>query len=100
MIALIFSLILHVSSGESINTALDSARMVYAQRGETTTILIEPGTYQEELTIDVPGLRMKNASPTPSIKMYNQGVDCDKNAVRITWYYGHGYQYKSMGDLI
>ena len=100
MIAFIFSLILHVGSGESINAALDSARTVYAQRGETTTILIEPGTYQEELTIDVPGLRMKNASPTPSIKMYNQGVDCDKNAVRITWYYGHGYQYKSMGTTV
>lgn len=100
MLALIFSLILHVASGESINAALDSARAVYAARGERTTILIEPGTYQEELTIDVPGLTLKNASRKPSIGLKNGGVDCDPNAVRITWYYGHGYQYRSMGNRI
>ena len=100
MLALIFSLILHVHAGESINAALDSARTVYNSRGERTTILIEPGTYQEELTIDVPGLTLKNASRKPSIALKNGGLDCDKNAVRITWYYGHGYQYRSMGDKI
>lgn len=100
MLALIFSLILHVHAGESINAALDSARTIYNSRGERTTILIEPGTYQEELTIDVPGLTLKNASRKPSIGLKNGGLDCDKNAVRITWYYGHGYQYRSMGDKI
>ena len=100
MLAFIFSLILHVHAGESINAALDSARTVYNSRGEKTTILIEPGTYQEELTIDVPGLTLKNASRKPSIALKNGGLDCDKNAVRITWYYGHGYQYRSMGDKI
>ena len=100
MLAFILSLVLHVSAGESINAALDSARTVYAERGERTTILIEPGTYREEITIDVPGLTMKNASRKPSIGLKNGGVDCDKNAVRITWYYGHGYQYRSMGDKI
>lgn len=100
MLALIFSLILHVHADESINAALDSARTVYNLRGERTTILIEPGTYQEELTIDVPGLTLKNASRKPSIGLKNGGLDCDKNAVRITWYYGHGYQYRSMGDKI
>lgn len=86
MIALIFSLILHVAAGESINAALDSARTVYAERGEQTTIQIEPGVYQEELTIDIPGLALRNMS--------------ESEEVRITWYYGHGYQYKSMGDAI
>ena len=100
MLALIFSLILHVHAGESINAALDSARTVYNSRGERTTILIEPGTYQEELTIDVPGLTLKNACRKPSIGLKNGGLECDKNAVRITWYYGHGYQYRSMGDKI
>lgn len=100
MFIFIFSLILHVHSGESINAALDSARSVYAARDERTTILIEPGTYQEELTIDIPGLQLKNASNRPSIALSNGGVDCDKNAVRITWYYGHGYQYQSMGNTI
>ena len=100
MIALIFSLILHVGANESIHAALDSARAVYAARGERTTILIEPGTYQEELTIDVPGVRLINASRKPSIALYNNGVDCDPQAVRITWYYGHGYQYRSMGGTV
>lgn len=99
-VASILALVLHVSSGERINDALDSARAVYQAKGERTTIWIEPGTYQEELTIDVPGLSLKNASKKPSIGLKNHGVDCDANAVRITWYYGHGYQYKSMGSRV
>ena len=99
-VASILALVLHVSSGERINDALDSARAVYQAKGEKTTILIEPGTYQEELTIDVPGLTLKNASKKPSVGLKNHGVDCDANAVRITWYYGHGYQYKSMGSRV
>ena len=100
MLALIFSLILHVHSGESIQTAIDSARTIYNTRGERTTILIEPGTYQEELTVDVPGLSLKNSAKKASIALHNNGVECDKNAVRISWYYGHGYQYKSLGERV
>ena len=100
MLALIFFLILHVHQGESINAALDSARAVYAARGERTTILIAPGTYREELTIDIPGLTLRNASKKPSIALRNHGVECDENAVRLTWYYGHGYQYRSMGSTV
>ena len=86
MIALILSLVLHVHNGETINAALDSARAVYAERSERTTILLEPGVYQEQLTIDVPGLSLKCANY--------------KRTAFITWYYGHGYQYKSMGGEI
>ena len=100
MFGFILSLVLTVHSGESLNAALDSARSVYAARGERTTILIEPGTYREELTIDVPGIRLINAAKKPSIALHNGGVDADKNAVRLTWYYGHGYQYRSMGDRV
>ena len=100
MFGFILSLVLTVHSGESLNAALDSARSVYTARGERTTILIEPGTYREELTIDVPGIRLINAAKKPSIALHNGGVEADKNAVRLTWYYGHGYQYRSMGDRI
>lgn len=100
LLATILSLVLHVQAGESLNAALETARAVYAARGEKTTIRIEPGTYREELTIDVPGIKLINASRKPSIGLKNHGVDCDDNAVRITWYYGHGYQYKSMGNRI
>lgn len=82
---IILSLVLHVHAGEQINDALDSARAVYAAKGERTTILLEPGVYQEELTIDIPGLKIK-------------GTD-KKAPAKITWYYGHGYQYKSMGAI-
>lgn len=92
------ALVLHVAPGQEIGDALQQAREAYDKNGETTTIRIEPGTYQEELTIDVPGLRLVNASKRPSIGLQNHGVDADKEAVRITWYYGHGYQYRSMGD--
>lgn len=95
---LIFCLILRVTQGGSINEALEQARAAYSATGETTTILIEPGNYEEELTIDIPGLQLINASKHPSIAVRNGGVDIDPNAVRITWYYGHGYQYASMGE--
>lgn len=94
----ILGLVLHVGQGERIEDALVKARDAYATSGEATTILIEPGTYREELTIDVPNLTLKNAAENPSIAMRNGGVDIDENAVRITWYYGHGYQYGSMGQ--
>ena len=100
MFGFILSLVLTVHSGESLNAALDSARSVYTARGERTTILIEPGTYREELTIDVPGIRLINAAKKPSIALHNGGVEADKNAVRLTWYYGHGYQYRSMGNRV
>ena len=83
LIASILALVLHVHAGESVNAALDSARAVYAAHGKKTTILLDPGIYQEELTIDVPGLRLKGTSK--------------KDRAKITWYYGHGYQYRSMG---
>jgi hypothetical protein len=98
--ASILALVLHVHPGEKINDALESARAVYNARGERTTILIAPGTYREELTIDVPGLTLRNASKKPSIALRNHGVECDPDAVRITWYYGHGYQYRSMGNTV
>lgn len=93
----ILNMVLYVASGESIPAAVDSARTAYTERGETTTIYIAPGNYEEELTVDVPGLRLINSAETPSIGLRNGGAEIDSNAVRITWYYGHGYQYASMG---
>lgn len=94
----LLGLILYLSAGEPIAPAIDSARAVYAASGERTTIYLAPGNYYEELTIDVPGLRLINASRRPSIALRNKGVDIDDQAVRISWYCGHGYQYASMGD--
>lgn len=94
----LLGLILYLSAGDPISPAIDSARTVYAASGERTTIYLAPGNYEEALTIDVPGLHLVNASHRPSIALQNGGVDIDPQAVRITSYYGHGYQYASMGD--
>ena len=94
----LLGLILCLSAGEPISPAIDSARTVYATSGERTTICLAPGNYEGALTIDVPGLHLVNASRRPSIALQNGGVDIDPQAVRITSYYGHGYQYASMGD--
>ena len=94
----LLGLILYLSAGEPIAPAIDSARAVYVASGERTTIYLAPGNYYEELTIDVPGLRLINASRRPSIALRNQGVDIDDQAVRISWYCGHGYQSASMGN--
>ncbi len=98
LLACLLGLVLSVGQGERISPAIDSARTVYARTGEKTTIRIAPGTYYEELTIDVPGLRLVNAARRPSIALRDSGVHADPTAVRISWYYGHGYQYRSMGD--
>lgn len=90
--------VVRVRQGEKIGDAIELARQAYAEAGQSAVIEIEPGTYREELTIDVPNLTLRNASKTPSIAMRNGGVDIDEQAVRITWYYGHGYQYGSMGE--
>lgn len=96
LITMILALVLHVAPGEHIQDALRQARQAYAERGETTTIYLAPGTYYEELTIDVPGLRLINEQS--AIDVHDGGVSIGPNAVRISWYCGHGYQYASMGD--
>lgn len=94
MLAFILALVLHITPETGLNPALDSARTVYRASGETTTIYLAPGTYYEEITIDVPGLRLIGGGTTVS----NGGVSIGENAVRLSWYYGHGYQYASMGS--
>lgn len=65
--------------------------------GQRVTVMIDPGNYEEMLVINQPEVTLKNASASPSIALANKGVDIDPNAVRITSYYGHGYNYYSMG---
>ncbi len=82
----------------AIGAALDAIRRMERPNGERVTILVQPGNYEEMLVVDVPNVTLKNASETPSIALTNKGVDIDENAVRVTWYYGHGYTYASMGS--
>lgn len=87
---------------KTINEALDAISKMdrKADDGSTkrVTVEIDPGNYEEMLVIDQQNITFKNASASPSIALKNKGADIDDNAVRITWYYGHGYTYYSMGN--
>ncbi len=82
----------------TLNDAMDAVRRMDRASGQRVTISIQPGNYEEMLVVDVPNVTLKNASPTPSLELMNKGVDITPNAVRITHYYGCGYNYYSMGD--
>lgn len=82
---------------QNINDALAAVRCMTRENTDTVKIMIDPGNYEEMLVIDIPNVTLVNASTTPSIALLNKGVDIDANAVRITSYYGHGYNYFSMG---
>ncbi len=84
---------------KTINDALDAVAMMDRPNNERVVIEIDPGNYEEMLVIDIPNVTLKNAAgDKASLALTNKGVDIDKNAVRITSYYGHGYSYYSMGS--
>ena len=94
---------------ETINEAIDAVRDMdrEAEDGSTkpVTISIEPGDYEEMLVIDVDNVKLVNASevvdPVTGLHftdLKDGGVHINKNAVRITSYYGHGYNYFSMNS--
>ena len=82
----------------TITAALAAIRAMDRPNNERVTVLIQPGNYEEMLVVDVPNVTLKNASENPGTGLINEGVDIEDNAVRITWYYGHGYTYYSMGN--
>ena len=81
---------------QTINAALAAVANMNRSSNQRVTLLIDPGNYEEMLVIDQPNITLKNASSTPSNALLNKGVDIDPNAVRITSYYGYGYNYYSM----
>ena len=82
----------------TISDALDAVRAMDRTSSQRVTIEIQPGDYEEQLVIDVPNVTLKNASSSPSLALTNEGVGIASNAVRITHYYGHGYDYFSMDE--
>lgn len=80
----------------TINDALAAVGRMTRTANQSVTILIEPGNYEEMLRIKLDNIILKNASETPSLALKDGGVNIDENAVRITSYYGHGYNYYSM----
>ncbi len=81
---------------ETIGEAIEAIGQMKRTGDERVTVLIEPGNYEEMLRIKSDNITLKNASATPSLGLKDGGVNIDENAVRITGYYGHGYNYYSM----
>ena len=68
-----------------VSDAVRAARAMNPQgEADRITIEIEPGTYREQISIDVPFVTLRNASPGREVK--------------LTWYYGIGYLYYSAGE--
>lgn len=82
---------------QTINEALNAIAEMDRPNDERVTVLIDPANYEEMVVIRNNNITLKNAATTPSIALANKGVDIDPNAVRITSYYGTGYNYFSQG---
>lgn len=83
---------------KTINEALDTAAAMSREEGQRVEIVVDPGNYEEMLVIDIPDISIVNAAGSDSsLEIKNSGVDIGENVVRITSYYGHGYNYYSMG---
>jgi exo-poly-alpha-galacturonosidase len=83
---------------QTINAALDAVTNMVRPNNERVTIEIDPGNYEEMLVITQSNVTLKNSSSSPNTNLLNKGVNIDPNAVRITSYYGHGYNYYSMAN--
>ena len=81
---------------KTINAALADVTRMTRTATDRVTIMIDPGNYEEMLVVNQANVTLKNAASTPNINLLNKGVDIDAGAVRITSYYGHGYNYYSM----
>lgn len=81
---------------QTINTALEAVSKMVRTTNQRVTIMIDSGNYEEMIDITQANVTLKNASTTPNINLANKGVAIDANAVRLTSYYGVGYNYYSM----
>jgi exo-poly-alpha-galacturonosidase len=94
-----YSPVITVGTGKNyttINEALTAVAFMNRTSAQRVTIMIDPGNYEEMIDITQPNVTLKNAATTPNINLLNKGVDIDAGAVRITSYYGLGYNYYSM----
>lgn len=88
----------HDKDYATINEAMAAIRKMSRPNDERVVIMIDAGNYEEMVEVNVANVSFVNASAAPSIAIKNGGVDIDGNAVRITGYYGHGYNYFSMNN--
>ncbi|WP_304344007.1 pectinesterase family protein [Chryseobacterium koreense] len=82
---------------QTINAALTAVSNMARGANDRVTIMVDPGNYEEMLVVTQPNVTLKNAAAIPDTNILNKGTDISPNAVRVTSYYGHGYNYYSMG---
>lgn len=83
---------------QTINDALKAVSLMTRSASERVTIVIDSGNYEEMLVINQPNITLKNASISPNTNLIDSGVNIPQGAVRVTSYYGHGYNYYSMSN--
>lgn len=82
---------------QTIGAAVEHAEAMSREEGQAVIIEIDPGNYEEMLTIRGDSITLRNVAAEQSIELENAGVDIAENVVRITSYYGHGCRYFSQG---
>ena len=83
---------------QTINSALQAVSNMIRPNNERVTILIDSGNYEEMIVIKDQNITLKNAAANPNTNLIDKGVNIAPGAVRITSYYGVGYNYFSMGN--
>lgn len=73
-------------SYNTVTKALKAAKRMSPSADKRITIHIAPGTYREQIIVDVPYITFKNDTPSQEVK--------------LTWYYGIGYKYYSSNPAI
>jgi len=81
---------------KTINAALAAIARMTTRGTQRVTVMIDPGNYEEMIDITQSNITLKNAATTPNINLLNKGIVIGAGAVRITSYYGIGYNYYSM----
>lgn len=67
---------------KSVQSAVDAAGKMTRTSGERVTIMIDPGTYREQVVVNTPDITLESNGGT-------------RDNTEITWYYGIGYKYYS-----
>ncbi len=83
---------------QTINGALQAVANMIRPNNDRVTILIDSGNYEEMIVIKDQNITLKNAAANPNTNLIDKGVNIAPGAVRITSYYGVGYNYFSMGN--
>lgn len=83
---------------QTINGALQAVTNMTRVNNDRVTILIDPGNYEEMIVIKEQNITLKNAALNPNTNLIDKGVNIAPGAVRITSYYGVGYNYFSMSN--